>query len=828
MDDDFDYTYDRLVSGEVQIAEQAGFGATKKGQALARRYQAELEADIAQDRKHPEDRDVWRALKGLDDKTIAVRLLVLGISLADSEGLGVDRDTGEKDFRECAVWLGRSFHCHGVEALLVGNWATNRLLSLDAFTRDDDDILRLTDKADDFMHEVLAHHVRKFPWLSPLATPPEDWTGFRKGGLPDGHWAQVPLIQNANKVTESAVRGAISTGQMQPVLDAINSLQRVPFTINEPVLDFIKKHAEPKPVPEKPPIWQKKKFREWQQARTRAWSYETDLAIADAMLVARRFWVPLRIDFRGRIYGIPHFNFQRDDRTRALFLFANGEPIGHDGLKWLKSHVAKTANGIAWGPTERPGDLGFEERIAWVDDDYNSTVIRRVGEAVIDRKDPATIAWALSKDPYQFVAACAELVQALDKGPTFETRLPVTFDGTCSGLQHMCAMMRAEEGEFVNLTDKDEGDDFYQRVTFNVWRLLRRCMPDVQCNKVIRRLVYKQISKRKWDWVPEFEAPLIALDYDIVNGDDSWVRKRGLRVRTDCKRDEAPLVDLDYDIICGDDDWVDFDSLRPGKKSKKHRPPQRYWFQWLMESPFSRVLGKPTGMTKFYGARPGGFTQEKDGRWRPYGMTGQIIEALGPIHSAAELAGVAYRAIKEMVPRVDALQDWLRQLALLCAKHHKYLRWTTLLGLPVIIWYHAAETKRIPLYLRDGRRKQVTFAIGYKKKIWKEKAADAAAANYTHSADATHLQLVALACAKEGIGLVTVHDCFGCIAPHAGRLKEILPDQFIHLHCEYNNLLDGLLKTTREQLPPGTKMPPIPDMGDLDIEGVRKQFHAWK
>jgi hypothetical protein len=203
----------------------------------------------------------------------------------------------------------------------------------------------------------------------------------------------------------------------------------------------------------------------------------------------------------------------------------------------------------------------------------------------------------------------------------------------------MCAMMRAEEGEFVNLTDKDDGDDFYQRVTFNVWRLLRRFMPDIQCNKVIRRLVYKQISKRKWDWVPEFETPLVALDYDIVNGDDSWVRKRELRFRTNWKRDEAPLVDLDYDIISGDDDWVDFDSLRPGKKSKKHRPPQRYWFGWLMENPFSRVLGKPIGMTKFYGARPGGFTQGKDGRWRPYGMTGQIIEALGPIYSAAELAG---------------------------------------------------------------------------------------------------------------------------------------------------------------------------------------------
>jgi DNA-directed RNA polymerase len=41
-----------------------------------------------------------------------------------------------------------------------------------------------------------------------------------------------------------------------------------------------------------------------------------------------------------RVYSVPHFNFQRDDPVRALFLSADGRPIGEQCLCWLKLHVA--------------------------------------------------------------------------------------------------------------------------------------------------------------------------------------------------------------------------------------------------------------------------------------------------------------------------------------------------------------------------------------------------------------------------------------------------------------------------------------------------------
>ena len=165
------------------------------------------------------------------------------------------------------------------------------------------------------------------PLLSPLLTPPEPWTQVRKGGLPPDHWANVPLIREHHPSIEEAARKAIGTGKMQPLLDALNALQRVAFSINEPVLDYIKRDVR---------------------------HAFTDVVVAEMLAAHGRFYVPLNIDFRGRVYAIPHFNFQREDCVRALFLFADGEPIGEEGLKWLKAHVAACADGTSGVPSKSP------------------------------------------------------------------------------------------------------------------------------------------------------------------------------------------------------------------------------------------------------------------------------------------------------------------------------------------------------------------------------------------------------------------------------------------------------------------------------------------
>jgi hypothetical protein len=571
---ELDASLDRLLRREDHRSSTAGFGTTKQGQALARQYREQLTDRIRADRSYGRRvKEVWGALKGLDDQRIALRLLVAGISVAEGDRLGVD-DDGQKNYRDQALWIGRNLVGNLQRKLnfKVGAWGINMLISLPAFALDIGDVLKMTAAADGLMDDALVNGVIHNALLSPLTTPPLDWTQVRKGGLSADHWAKEPLISERHPSIDHAARKAISRGRMRWVLDAVNALQRVAFTINRPVLDLMLRAGKP-PAPDgsKPPIWQEEKRQEWNEALAALDAFHTDVVIAESMADADRFWVPLKIDFRGRIYGIPHFNFTREDRVRSLFLFEKGKPIGEEGLKWLKVHVAGTASGNNWSDNQKPGHLNSLGRIEWTD--ANLDKLCGIGRAVLRRDDPETIAWALpKKDPYQFIAACVELAQAIDTGPDFETRLPLMFDGSQSGLQHLCAMTRADQGAYVNMTAADEQDDFYERVARHVW-------------------------------------------------------------------DAAP--DLRH----------------------------------LMEGPSDRDLVKRPAMSYFYGSKLGGFSKSKDGRWRPHGMTKQIIDVLKERRKnriegaeAKALAKAINSAIEDMAPRATDVRNFLEKLVRLCAK----------------------------------------------------------------------------------------------------------------------------------------------------------------
>jgi DNA-directed RNA polymerase len=165
-----------------------------------------------------------------------------------------------------------------------------------------------------------------------------------------------------------------------------------------------------------------------------------DIETAEELTAHDCFYTAMNLDWRGRVYGVPHFNFQRDDRVRALFLFADGEPIGAEGLNWLKVHIANC------GDFDKISKRSFDERLWWVAD--NIEKIKANAEAPLELRW-----WTEADKPFQFLAACKELTAALKEGPAFVSRLPVSFDGSCSGLQHLSAMMRDEKtAPLVNLT----------------------------------------------------------------------------------------------------------------------------------------------------------------------------------------------------------------------------------------------------------------------------------------------------------------------------------------------------------------------------------------
>lgn len=342
-------------------------------------------------------------------------------------------------------------------------------------------VLSLTSYAKDEIQSVSQSMAELAPMLLPMIERPDDWKGLMGGGYKDPVLKRLhPLVRvkYGNQGHKALLNHSIRSGQMDPVFAAVNTVQSVAFTINKSVLNLLhwvrdrqieiegvppfRDYAEPK-YPKNWDTLSDEVKRGWRKAGAEINTknigligaravFNADLETAELLALVDRFYVPHCLDFRGRIYGMSHFNFQRGDHVRALFLFAEGKPIGDQGLYWLAIHLANC------GDFGKVSKRSFADRIEWV----NANL-----EHILDvAQDPkGTVSWWKQADsPFLFVSACQEYAQALIEGPSYVSRLPVSWDGSCSGLQHLTGMMRSEEGAFVNLTPSAEPQDIYQTV----------------------------------------------------------------------------------------------------------------------------------------------------------------------------------------------------------------------------------------------------------------------------------------------------------------------------------------------------------------------------
>ena len=227
---------------------------------------------------------------------------------------------------------------------LAGNWGFDCLLRelTGVFYEAEDGTPEIYEEIADwgeaFVHEVMHNH----PVFSPLNKPPVPWTDFE-----DVHG--TPFVRKTRD--ETAIRLAMASGQMQSHVDAVNRLQAVAWTINEPVFEFVNalgdRHAEgvlcdrlklaqlekvKTELRRKIKAEQLKRKLLTKVKRKGGWTtFAIDMGIATG-LVGNSFWLQHNIDFRGRIYPLSHFSYIRPDHIRGLFKFAG-------------SRLAKTGSG---------------------------------------------------------------------------------------------------------------------------------------------------------------------------------------------------------------------------------------------------------------------------------------------------------------------------------------------------------------------------------------------------------------------------------------------------------------------------------------------------
>jgi DNA-dependent RNA polymerase len=204
---------------------------------------------------------------------------------------------------------------------------------------------------------------------------------------------------------------------------------------------------------------------------------------AEKLLSDEHFYLPMKYDFRGRIYSrVPFISFQSCDAGRYLIRFAEKTPIDDKTEHWLKVGISNA------GGNDK---LSWDQRVQWFDS--NRKEIINVGR-MVDSGDFSRAYDFLTQDhiedPFCLAALANEYVQIfVDKTQDY-TQCFVCVDASCSGTSIFNAWRLNKHGaRMTNLIDTDSPADIYMEV----WHEIRRSAP----KKAFRTRHLNRLEKSK-------------------------------------------------------------------------------------------------------------------------------------------------------------------------------------------------------------------------------------------------------------------------------------------------------------------------------------------
>src|SRR5215471_20377081 len=141
QNDDIGRSFDRLSRPQQYLETKDGLGATRQGLYARDKYWQQLADEIRENRAISRDKALWRALKDIPIDDLAKDLVAIGQTVAASDRLGADRETGNKTYRDTAEVIGNNLvpHCRDRKLRIeVGDWAIERLRTLPIFSLQSD------------------------------------------------------------------------------------------------------------------------------------------------------------------------------------------------------------------------------------------------------------------------------------------------------------------------------------------------------------------------------------------------------------------------------------------------------------------------------------------------------------------------------------------------------------------------------------------------------------------------------------------------------------------------------------------------------------------
>lgn len=629
--------------------------------------------------------------------------------------------------------------------------------------------------------DVMALNSFKF---SPCVIPPKPWEGIKDGAYygvnaPFAQFIRVNMYQH-NAFLDQYIQKCAQL-DLTWLFKCVNALQSTPFIINQRILDTMVSIMEnhgglgglprtdetPKvphlidPTPEELEAHKKRLVAYYKHERTRVSKVlrtNTSLGCAKKYSKYEKIYFPWNLDYRGRIYPMsPALNPQGDDTQKALLLFADPTPLSSDeALKWF--YIA----GAGFAGLDK---IPFDDRIKWVLDNEDNILQSAAS--------PLTYTWwdevAGDESPMCFLSFCFEferlrVYQAEYNGSAigFKSGLPISFDGTCSGLQHF-SMLLADEvgGKNVNLIPDETVHDIYQVVADKV---------------------------------------NVVLHQDVITGtaDDYKKDKKSGEYVLDSKGKKC--------IVYGTKElateWLSYAHEKFGTDGIK------------------RKVCKRSVMTLAYGSRTYGFSENLKSDiikpWIDEHKDNPIF--LSRSQAANYMAGLIWDAVTTTVVKAVEGMEWLKKIAGMIGKNGEAVAWTSPNGLPI------QQNKFVPNIEICRMRFNGGFVRIYIPKentdIDTRGQSQAIAPNFIHSMDACHMQRVIMNQAEKGNNnFFMIHDSFGTDIEHAEDLFKAIRTELVNMY-KGHNYLEEWLADVEYLLPEEKEIPQMPTKGNLNLDDV--------
>ncbi|PVV03739.1 hypothetical protein BB560_001774 [Smittium megazygosporum] len=681
------------------------------------------------------------------------------------------------------------------------------------------------------------------PRFLPMIVPPKPWLNYKDGGYLT--YSSVCMRTDSKSDQYKYLVHSSNHDMLSTVLMGLDVLGLTKWSINKPVLKValeiwnsgknlagippadidVKEPKKPDEIASDP-----KEYRAWLY-QTR--KYKTEIAnnhsqrcdVNYKITIARSFidlpiYFPYNFDFRGRAYPIPpHFNNLGNDLCRGLMQFHDGKPLGKNGLKWLKIQLAN-----AYGHDK----YSHNDRIKFVDDNW---------ENIIDSaKQPlkGNRWWLTSEDPWQTLAACIEVVNAVEsKDPeNFISTLHVHQDGTCNGLQHYAALGRDFAGaQKVNLLPSDKPQDIYSAVLDIVKEEIEKDYKnDVYQAVKLRGHVNRKVVKQTV-MTNVYGVTFIGAKEQVLNRLKEIVDpKTSIPIFEDSELPKLAMY-LAHKIFASlgvmfenarkIQDWLNFTA----RMISNSTPPDTLELRkTILEAKKKnavsiKAIPERQSEQKLSELENSDVSEDTD-----HIALGVDLAAMGDVVDDPETAENKIDLESHDESETDKSKMLLfkkkNYLNTLLTSSMSSVTWTTPLGLTICQPYRKLASRNV----KTSIQKIMTYDTDLPSPIDTSKQRNAFPPNFIHSLDASHMIMSAISCKKNGLTFSSVHDSYWTHACDVDVMNDILRAEFVKLHSM--DIMPELKKEFETRY--GNNLVPINILEDHRYPDLMKYYQELK